>query len=322
MLNKDMFLDLNGKPLASRDGAGKAFVEIGEKDNNVWVLTADVAESSRAHWFAQRFPERFVQVGIAEQNLASIASGIAACNKTAIISAFAAFSPGRNYDQIRVSIAYNNSKVIIHSSHAGISVGPDGASHQMLEDIAMMRALPNFTVLVPADYEEARKAIHAAHKLKGPSYIRTSREKFPTFTTEKTPFEIGKINVLRDGDDVAIFATGITVYFSLLAAERLEKEGISTAVLNVHTIKPLDRKALSYASKVKLSVSVEEHQIYGGLGSALAEIFTEEGLILKRHGIRDTFGESGEALELLKKYELDDEGIYKFVKKSFFEVKK
>lgn len=316
MLNQEMHLDLDGKPAATRDGFGEALLELGEKDLDLWVLTADVAESTRVHWFAEKFPKRFVQVGIAEQNMASVASGIAACGKTAVISAFGAFNPGRNFDQIRVSICYNNSKVIIHGSHTGITVGPDGASHQMLEDLAMMRTLPNMIVLVPADAEEAKKAIIAAHSQKSPAYIRTGREKLPNFTTGKTPFEIGKANVLRDGSDVAVFACGIEVYQSLKAAEMLGKEGISAAVINVHTLKPLDGKTITeYAKKCGLAVSVEEHQINGGLGSAVAEVLAEDACVpLKRHGIYDAFGESGEGVELMKKYKLDAQGIYEVVK--------
>lgn len=316
MLNPEMHLDMDGKPASTRDGFGKALLELGEKDPNLWVLTADVAESTRVHWFAEKFPKRFVQTGIAEQNMASVAAGIAATGKTAVISAFGAFNPGRNFDQIRVSICYNDAKVIVHASHTGITVGPDGASHQILEDLALMRALPNMIVLVPADAEEAKKATFAAHSCKGPAYIRTGREKLPVFTTDKTPFEIGKANVLRDGKDVAIFACGIEAYQSLKAAEMLGKEGISAAVINVHTLKPLDSKTITeYAKKCGLAVSVEEHQINGGLGSAVAEALAEGGCVpLKRHGIYDRFAESGEAPELMKKYKLDAQGIYEIVK--------
>lgn len=323
MLNSDMYLDLNGKPSALRDGFGKGLVQIGEMDANVWVLTADVAESTRVHWFAQKFPERFVQVGVAEQNLAGVAAGIAAVGKIAVISAFGAFNPGRNFDQIRVAICYNDAKVIIHASHTGLTVGPDGASHQILEDIALMRALPNITVLVPADAEEARKAIIEASKIKGPVYIRTGREKFPVFTTEKTPFEIGKANIVRDGKDIAIFACGVEVLQSIKAAEMLEKEGINAAIINVHTIKPLDNATIiKWTKKCGVSISVEEHQINGGMGSAIAEVLAEEGLQLKRHGIYDRFGESGDASELMKKYKLDAQGIYEVVKKYINEQKK
>jgi transketolase len=304
--------------LASRDGFGKALVELGEKNHDVWVLTADVSESTRTHWFAEKFPQRFVQVGVAEQNLAGVGAGIAACGKTVFISAYGVFSPGRNFDQVRVSICYNNVNVKLHGSHCGITVGPDGASHQALEDIAMMRALPNMIVLAPADFEEARKATLAAAEIYGPVYIRTCREKMPVFTTPETPFEIGKSNVYRDGSDVAIFACGPLVYESLRAAEELAKENLDVAVVDCHTIKPIDRKTIvEFAKKTGLIVSVEEHQIDGGLGSAIAEVLVEEYPIpLKRHGIYNRFCESGTAFELLKKYKLDADGIKDVVKES------
>lgn len=318
-----MHLDLNGKQSSLRDGFGKSLLALGEQDPNLWVITADVAESTRVHWFAEKFPKRFVQVGIAEQNMASVASGIAACGKTVVISSFGAFNPGRNFDQIRVSICYNNVKVIIHASHTGITVGADGASHQMLEDIAMMRALPNIAVIVPADAEEARKATIAAHSLGYPAYIRTGREKFPDFTTSETPFGLGKANVLRDGKDIVIFACGVEVLQSLKAAEILEKDGISAAVINVHTIKPIDCETIiKYSKKCGLAISVEEHQINGGLGSAIAEVISEYVCVpLKRHGIYNTFAESGEASELMKKYKLDAQGIYEVVKKTISDCK-
>jgi len=310
----DAFSDAIPKK-ASRDGFGKAILELGEKDHDVWVLTADVSESTRTHWFAERFPDRFVQVGVAEQNLAGVAAGIAACGKKAFISAFGAFSPGRNFDQIRVSICYNNVDVKIHASHCGLSVGPDGASHQMLEDIALMRALPNMTVLVPCDMEQAKKATLAAAKLKTPAYIRTSRENYPVFTTEKTPFEISKANVYRDGKDVAIFACGLQVFESLKAAEELKKNGIDAAVIDMHTIKPIDIATIvSFAKKTKLLVSVEDHQINGGLGSVVAEVLAEHHPFpLKRIGMKGVFGESGNCAELYKKYGLDAAGIAKVV---------
>ena len=319
-----MNLDLNAKPVALRDGFGKGLVEAGENDPNLWVLTADVAESTRVHTFAEKFPKRFVQVGVAEQNMAGLAAGIASVGKTAVISAFGAFSPGRNWDQIRVSICYNNVKVIVHASHTGITVGPDGASHQILEDIALMRALPNMTVIVPADAEEARKAVHAAHAGSGPMYIRTGREKLPSFTTEKTPFELGKANVLQDGNDIAIFACGTQVYQAIKAAELLEKDGISAAVINIHTIKPIDEKTvIQYANKCGLVLTVEEHQITGGLGSAIAEVVSEKAkATVKRHGIYNRFAESADAPELMKKYLLDSAGIYEVAKELIASMKK
>ena len=300
---------------ASRDGFGKALLELGERDRDVWALTADVSESTRTHWFAERFPDRFVQVGVAEQNMAGVAAGIAACGKKTFISAFGAFSPGRNFDQIRVSICYSNLDVKIHASHCGLSVGPDGASHQILEDIAMMRALPNMTVLVPCDMEQAKKATLAAAALKTPAYIRTSRENSPVFTTCDTPFEIGKANVYRDGKDVAIFACGLQVFESLKAAEELKKKGIDAAVIDMHSIKPIDVETiLSYAKRCKMLVSVEDHQINGGLGSAIAEVLAENHPTrLKRIGMCDSFGESGNCAELYRKYGLDAAGVVKSV---------
>lgn len=298
---------------ASRDGFGKALLELGEKDPNVWALTADVSESTRTHWFAEKFPERFVQVGVAEQNLAGVAAGIAACGKKAFISAFAAFSPGRNFDQVRVSLCYSNLDVKIHASHAGLSVGPDGASHQILEDLAMMRALPNMTVLVPCDMEQAKKATLAAAKLKTPAYIRTSRENTPILTTPQTPFEIGKANVYRDGKDVAIFACGLQVFEALKAAEELKKKGIDAAVVDMHSIKPIDKDAIiHFAKKCKALVSAEDHQVNGGLGSAIAEVLCElHPSKLVRVGVKDSFGESGNCAELYKKYGIDAAGIAK-----------
>ena len=305
----------------SRDGFGKGLVELGEAHQNIWAMSADVSESTRTHWFAEKFPERFVQVGVAEQDLAGIAAGLASCEDTVVfISAYGVFNPGRNWDQIRVSLCYNDVNVKLHGSHTGITVGPDGASHQALEDIAITRVLPNMTVIVPADAEEARKATVAAASRKGPVYIRTCREKMPVFTTAATPFQIGKANAYRDGKDVAIFACGPQVYESLIAAGNLEKEGISCAVIDCHTIKPLDADAVrEWAGKVKMIVSVEEHQIDGGLGGAVAEVLAGEGsgCILKRHGIRNRFCESGEPLELLKKYGLDANGIAEFVRENW-----
>lgn len=328
-INKEMALiDPIDAPQArktSRDGFGKALVELGSEDKNVWVATADVSESTMAHLFAEKFPERFVQVGVAEQNLAGVAAGIASCGKIVFISAYGVFSPGRNWDQLRVAICYNDVPVKLHGSHTGITVGPDGASHQALEDIAITRVLPNMTVVVPADSEEARKATLEVAKLPGAGYIRTCREKMPVFTTAGTPFTIGKANVYRFGNDVAIFACGPVVYESILAAEKLENEGISCAVIDCHTVKPIDAEAVRYwGGKTKLLVSVEEHQVNGGLGSAIAEVVSglprAHACTLKRHGINDTFCESGGALELLKKYGLDAEGIARFVREGYSEL--
>ncbi len=303
---------------ATRDGVGKVLVEDGEKNEKIWVVSADVAGSTRVGGFAEKFPKRFVQVGVAEQNMAGVASGLASTGKIPTISAYAVFSPGRNWDQIRVSICYNNSNVKIHGSHSGLNVGPDGASHQALEDIAITRVLPNLIVVVPADAVEAEKAMRAAIAHEGPVYIRTSRDKTPVFTTEKTPFELGKANVYRDGNDVTIIAHGLQVYQALLAAEELAKEGIDAAVIDCHTIKPIDKETIvEYAKKTGLIVTAEEHQVNGGLGSAVAEVLAENHPTpIKIHGIYDRFCESGDGWELLKKYKLDAEGIKEVVKEA------
>jgi transketolase len=325
-INKEMGLienidaPQNRKP--SRDGFGKALVEIGSENPNLWVLTADVSESTRTHWFAEKYPERFVQVGVSEQNMAGVAAGIASLGKTVFISAYGVFSPGRNWDQVRVSICYNNVPVKLHGSHTGVTVGPDGASHQALEDIAITRVLPNMTVIVPADVEEARKATIEAAKIKNPVYIRSCREKMPVFTTHLTPFTIGKANTYREGKDMAIFACGPQVYESIIAAEKLESAGISCAVIDCHTIKPLDEDTIKFwAKKTGFIVTVEDHQIIGGLGGAIAEALGELGksspCTLKRHGIKNIFCESGEPLELMKKYKLDSEGIAEFVQENY-----
>ena len=320
MINKQMNLIENlFEPKVSvriSEGFGRGLVELAENDVNVWGLSADVAESTRIHYFAERFPERFVQVGVAEQNLAGVAAGIASTGKTVFISAYGVFSPGRNWDQIRVSICYNNVPVIVHASHTGITVGPDGASHQALEDIAMIRCLPTIIIEAPCDMEQARKAVFALAETGSPGYLRTSRESAAVFTTDKTPFDIGKANVYRDGKDIAIFACGMMVYESLLASEKLEKEGISCAVIDAHTIKPIDEECiLKYAKKCKLIISVEDHQITGGLGGAIAEVLTKKyPCFLYRHGIYDRFCESGGGKELIQHYELDASGIVKHVK--------
>ncbi len=305
--------------VSTRDGFGKGLAEAGEENQNLWVLTADVTESTRVNWFSEKFPKRFIQIGIAEQNMAGVAAGVAACGKTAVMSSFSAFSPGRNWDQIRVSICYSDTDVKICSTHAGLTVGPDGATHQALEDVAMLRALPNMTIVVPCDAEQARRATKAVIGVRGPTYMRFSREKAAVFTTDKTPFEIGKANVYREGKDVAIIACGFEVYESLKAAESLSKEGIDCTVIDCHTIKPIDQNTIvESARKTRLIVTVEEHQINGGLGSAVAEVLSENntGARLVRHGIMDTFCESGDAKDLLKKYKLDATGIAEVVREA------
>ncbi|MBD3398171.1 transketolase family protein [Candidatus Micrarchaeota archaeon] len=306
----------------TRDGFGKALVEIGEKDPDAWALTADVSESSRTHWFSEKFPSRFVQVGIAEQNMAGVAAGIASCGKRPFISAFGEFSPGRNWEQIRVSICYNNVPVVIHASHTGITVGPDGASHQILEDLALMRALPNMNVVVPCDFEQSKKATWLLYEQNMPGYMRTSREKVPIITTPETPMELGGSNLYKEGRDLAILSHGPVLHQSLLAAEGLEKEGISAAVVDMYSIKPIDEERIkALAKETGLILTAEEHQVSGGLGSAVAEVLSSfrNDAVLRRHGIYNRFCESGSAKELLGKYELDSKGIAEVAKE---EVKK
>lgn len=296
---------LDQKP--TRDGYGQGLVVAGEQDKNVVVLCADLTESTRSLWFKQKFPERFVQMGVSEQSMAAIAAGMAMAGKIPFISSYAAFSPGRNWEQIRTNIALNDVPVKIGGAHAGVSVGPDGATHQALEDIATMRVIPNMTVIVPCDSVEAKKATIAAAKTGKPAYLRFAREKSPIFTTEKTPFAIGRAEVFRTGHDVAIVACGPEVYQALLAAEMLAKsDKIQCRVINCHTVKPLDEKTILVAVReCGAVVSVEEHQVNGGLGGAVAECLTKTHPVPQEFvAVADRFGESGEPNELLEKFGL------------------
>lgn len=290
----------------SRNGFGEGLVLAGEEDNRVVALCADLTESTRMEAFKQKFPERFIEVGVAEQNLVTIASGMAAAGKIPFCSSYATFSPGRNWEQIRTTICYNDQPVKIIGSHAGISVGPDGATHQALEDIALMRVLPNMVVIVPADALEAKKATLALAKTKQPTYLRLSREKVPVITTADTPFEIGQALVLTEGKDVAIIACGQMVYRALQATRQLKEHNISARVINMHTIKPIDRDVvIEAADECGAIVTVEEHQMIGGLGSAVSELVSQQYPVpLKIIGIQDRFGESGEQDELLEKFGL------------------
>ena len=295
----------------SRDGYGLGLVEAGKADPNVVAIGADITASTRVDWFRDQFPDRFYNMGIAEQNQMNVAAGMSLMGKVPFVTNYGVFLAGRSWDQIRTTICYNNLNVKLGGAHGGISVGPDGATHQALEEIAVMRCLPHMTVVVPADWREARKAAQAAAKQYGPVYIRFGREAVPTVTEEDTPFEIGKAYCCREGSDVAIIACGAMVYTSLTAARRLEEKGIHAMVINLHTIKPIDRETVvEAAERCGAVVTAEEHQVMGGMGSAVAEVLSAECPVpVRMVGIQDTFGESGEPEELMRKYGLTAEHI-------------
>ena len=301
---------------ATREGLGNAMLKLGQSNPKVWVVSAGLADSTRADKFAEKYPDRFVEVGIAEQNMIGMAAGAALGGKIPIATSFAVFLPGRCYDHIRQSIAYSNLNVKLVSTHAGITVGADGATHQMLEDVSMMRVLPNMRVVVPCDALEAEKAVLAAVEGQGPYYVRTGREKVPVLTTAESPFEIGKAELFREGKDVTIIANGIMVFEALKAARELEKQGIDAEVINCHTVKPLDEKAIvASVKKTGAVVTAEEHQKAGGLGAAVAELLSEKLPTPQiRVGVDDTFGESGPAPALMEKYGLTSKEIVKSVR--------
>ena len=306
---------------STRDGYGQGLVKAGEKNQQVVVLTADLTESTRVTSFKEKFPERFFECGVAEQNMMGMAAGLALSGKIPFVSSFAVFSPGRNWEQLRLSVCYSQANVKIVGSHGGITVGPDGASHQALEDLAITRVLPNLAVIVPCDFREAEKATLAAASYAGPVYLRLSREKTPVITKEEFSFEIGKSQVFREGKDITLIGCGPVLVQVLKAAEVLaEKEKIEVEVINCPTIKPLDKTTiLTSVKKTSKVVSIEDHQVIGGLGSAIAELLVEElPLPMLRLGIPDVFGESGTDKELLAKYNLDSFGIVKRIKDKFF----
>ena len=294
-----------------RDGYGKALLELCEKNENVMVLDADVAKSTRTVWIRDQYPKHFMDMGIAEQDMVGTAAGLALGGMIPFCSTYGVFLAGRAWDQIRTTVCYNKLNVKLGGAHAGISVGPDGATHQALEDVAITRVLPNMTVIVPCDAEETRKATLAMAEWNGPCYVRFGREAVPVVTEEASPFEIGKANVLREGSDVTIIANGAMVYEALRAAEILEKEGISAMVVNMHTIKPLDCDCIMKAvQKTGCIVTAEEHQISGGLGSAVAECLARNcPAPLEMVAVEDRFGESGQPQELMDKYGLNAEAI-------------
>lgn len=317
-LHPDIFTD--EPPLDyTRTGYGDGLVEAGRENENVVAVCADLAESTRTHLFMQEFPERYVEVGVAEQNLATVGSGLAAVGKIPFISSYAAFSPGRNNEQIRTTISINNVSVKIVGAHAGVSVGPDGATHQQLEDISLMRAQPNMKVIVPADYEEARKTVHVAIAQDGPVYFRLAREKTPLITTKESPFEFGKANILWESEnpEVALIACGPLVHNALVAAKRLEDGGVGTIVVNNHTIKPMDETTIiKVAKRCGAVVTVEEHQVAAGMGSAVAEILAQNTPTPQEFiGVHDRFGQSGTPAELIEEYGMGVESIIEAVKK-------
>ncbi|MCC7289224.1 transketolase family protein [bacterium] len=320
MINK--LLHLNPKlfkptleHVPNRKGFGDGLYNVGTANKQVVAVCADLEESTQMNTFAKAFPERFIEVGVAEQNLVTVASGLAAAGKVPFVTSYAAFSPGRNWEQIRTTICLNDQPVKIVGSHAGVSVGPDGATHQMLEDIALMRTLPNMIVVVPCDYHEARRATEALAKIKQPAYLRLAREKTAAITTERTPFAIGKAQVLWEGSDITVVACGPLVYEALVAAKQLAAHGVSVEVINSPTVKPLDHVTiLRSAKKTKAVITVEEAQVNGGLGGAVAELLGEQYPVpMYRIGVRDRFGQSGTLAELWDEYELNAQHIEKHI---------
>jgi len=307
---------MNQEMASQRKAYARALLDIGEEYEDVVVLDADLSSSTQTAKFGEKFPKRFFNCGIAEQNMMGTAAGLAASGKTVLVSTFAIFATGRCWDQIRQSIAYPRFNVKIIASHAGITVGGDGASHQIAEDIALMRTLPNMTVVVPADASEAYKAVKAAVEWPGPCYVRLGRVDFPVITSEEDPFQIGKATIIREGSDVSLVGTGQMVAICLDAANALEEEGISAEVVNMSTIKPMDEKTLSItARRTGAVVTAEEHNFLTGLGSAVASYLVENECVpMKRVGIPDTFGESGESDELMEKYGLTVEEVVKAAK--------
>lgn len=295
----------------TRIGYGEGLIELGNRNPNVVVLGADITLSTNVGEFKEKFPDRFFSVGIAEQDMIGTAAGLALVGKVPFVCTYGVFASGRCWDQIRTTVCYSDLNVKIGGAHGGISVGPDGATHQALEEIAIMRCLPGMTVVVPADRTETRKATIAVGEMYGPAYIRFGREAVPDITTEETPFEIGKAITMRNGSDVTVIACGVMVYESLEAAKLLEKDGIDVRVINLHTIKPIDKEAIIKAAKeTGAIVTAEEHQIYGGLGSAVAEIIVQESPVpVEMVAVQDRFGESGPPLALMEEFGLTHKEI-------------
>lgn len=325
MLNPDLKLntkifDTDVEKDSTRVGYGTGLVALGDMDPNVVALSADLTESTKADGFAKKYPDRFFQAGVAEQNMAAVAAGMGVSGKTVFISSYATFSPGKNWETIRTTIVYNNSNVKVAGHHAGTMTGPDGATHQATEDIASVRPWPGIKILVPCDSIQGKKATIASGKEYGPYYLRFSRDKSPIMTTEDTPFEVGKAQTfwISENPQAVIFATGYMTYYALIAAKKLEEEGINTLVTNIHSIKPLDNnQIIEQAKQTGAVVTAEDHQVAGGLGGAIAEVLAaNQPTPMEFVGMRDVFGESGNPLELLQKFEMDSNAIISSVKKA------
>ncbi|HDS00482.1 MAG TPA: transketolase family protein [candidate division Zixibacteria bacterium] len=297
----------------TRVGFGHGLVDAGRKSEKVVVLVGDLRDSTNVNFFAEEFPQRFIEVGIAEQNMANVAAGLSLVGKIPFFTTYGAFATCRCLDMLRVTICYSNLNVKIGGAHGGISVGPDGATHQALEEISILRSLPNMKVIVPCDYYETRKATLASIDIKGPVYIRFGRENVPVVTGEKTPFEFGKGALYRDGGDVAILACGVMLYEALAAADELQRDGIDARIINIHTVKPIDEDIIiKAASECGAIVTAEEHQVYGGFGSAVAEVIVKNSPVpMEFVGIQDSFGRSGQPEELMQTYHLKAVDIIK-----------
>lgn len=301
----------------SRDGYGEALLMLVEKNDKVIVMDADVAKSTRTNWVQDKYPEKFIDMGICEQDMIGTAAGMALTGMIPFVSTYGVFLSGRAWDQIRTTVCYTDLNVKFGGAHGGISVGPDGATHQALEEVALMRVLPNMTVIVPCDAIETRKATLCAAEINGPCYLRFGREAVPIVTEDSMPFEVGKGILMRDGNDVSIIANGSLVYEALVAADELSSEGISARVINLHTVKPIDEEIIIKAAiDTGAIVTAEEHQIYAGMGSAVAEVVVKNFSVpMEFIGIKDTFGESGKPDELMEKYGLKSNNIIYAVKK-------
>lgn len=306
------------KQVPTRNGFGEGLIEAGRRNSNVVAICADLSESTRMLGFKDACPDRYIEIGVSEQLLVAMAGGLAGAGKIPWIASYAMFNPGRSWEQVRTIMALNETNVKIAGAHAGVSVGPDGATHQAIEDIAIMRVIPHMTVVVPCDSIQTKKATLALTELNGPVYLRFAREKSPIVTTEETPFEIGKAQVMRDGNDVAIVACGILVYNALIAAEHLAKDGIDCMVVNNHTIKPMDEHAVIAAAKqCGTVVTVEEHQVAGGMGSRVAEILSAKHAVpIEFVGVHDRFGQSGDPVELIEHYGMGTRSIVAAVKRA------